>query len=158
MKKPGHRLRAEAIQRIIFVTVLGALTFAGDINAQQLPPLPDRQMEVGSFSYTINGRKHRLWFPTQRRFRQEFTINPTVREAYRNYVKSARVSKLARWTSVGLMGSLFFVNHTEFSAGMVILGGVGGNILSVPLSDRKRRRLDHAVDLRNRAWYEKVRQ
>lgn len=138
----------------------GILLASNDILSQSTPlvPLPDRQMEITTFGYRINGRFDFLWYPGQKKFREEFEVDPKVNDAYRHYLKTAYLSKGVRWTAVGLMSSLFFIQHTSLSSGLVIGGSVLTSGLSVSLTGEKQYRLHQAVDMRNEYWYHKVRQ
>lgn len=142
----------------IAITLLWAVLLADGLWAQQLPPLPDRQMEITGFGYRINGRFSMLWYPGQAAFREEFTINQQAMDAYREYLKVAYVAKGVRWLAIGSMASLWLVDHTEFTSGLAITVGAAGGVITVPLSGLKRERLDRAVEIRNYAWYKKVRE
>jgi hypothetical protein len=143
----------------IALGLLLSCVFFHEVEAQNgIPPLPDRQMEVTPFGYRINGRFNRLWYPSQPKFREEFTINPKVQEQYEQYLRVAYPAKGVRVATVGLMGSLFFVQYSHWGAIGVIGGSVVGNLLAQPLYEAKRRRLRRAVELRNEAWYIKVRE
>ena len=152
-------IKAASQLRVILFLGAAFICLTGDLSAQQLlPPLPDRQMEITTFGYRINGRFDFLWYPGQPKFRNEFTINPKTERAYKHYLKVAYASKGLQWTAVGCMASLFFVQHTELSSGIVIGVGSLSSIITIPLSAEKGIRLERAVQLRNKAWYDKVRE